>query len=396
MIKSINLSAPINRTSYGYVSQAILKNLLNKGIEVHLIPIGPIDPDISCGYDSYLDKCKTELISDAPHLIIFHQFLLSKYLIPNHINVGFPIFELDTFTNDEVQNINSCDSLIVCSNWAKGVIANHSAKRTTVAPLGVDPSIFYIVPDLFKQRQTDTMVKFLSIGKWEVRKNQLGACRAFCETFKGQDDVSLTFICTNEFIGAENQKWSDLMINICNAANLQCNVLPFRLESQRDINVIMNQHDAGIFPSRAEGYNFELIEMLELGKPCIATDYSGHTEFINSYPHCHKIEIDKLEKAYDGRFFFGSGNWLEWGENQHKQLCSKLEEVYHSIKNFGQNRNLVLTETEKLVKINVEGKNVGVDGTTSKSSNKSNVDYSWDNTVNCILKRLEESVELIR
>ena len=41
----------------------------------------------------------------------------------------------------------------------------------------------------------------------------------------------------------------------------------------------MSQVDCGVFPSRAEGRNLELLEMMSAGKHVITTDYSAHTEF---------------------------------------------------------------------------------------------------------------------
>jgi glycosyltransferase involved in cell wall biosynthesis len=96
----------------------------------------------------------------------------------------------------------------------------------------------------------------------------------------------------------------------------------------------MAQADCGLFPSKAEGWNLPLAEMLAAGKHCIATDYSAHTEFATE-ENCRLIKIDRLEPAFDGRWFFGQGNWAHFGDDQLDQLIFHMQEV-HKAKQEGR------------------------------------------------------------
>ena len=80
-------------------------------------------------------------------------------------------------------------------------------------------------------------------------------------------------------------------------------ILP-RLNTHEDVAVIMSQADVGVFPSRAEGWNLEALEMLSMGKHLIITDYSAHTEFCNK-DNSRLIQIDEMEDAHDGIWFHG-------------------------------------------------------------------------------------------
>jgi glycosyltransferase involved in cell wall biosynthesis len=71
----------------------------------------------------------------------------------------------------------------------------------------------------------------------------------------------------------------------------------------------MQQADCGVFPARAEGWNLEALEMMACGKPVITSNYSGHTEFANQFA----VDVDGLQKAHDGKWFFGQGNWAMLG-----------------------------------------------------------------------------------
>jgi glycosyltransferase involved in cell wall biosynthesis len=89
----------------------------------------------------------------------------------------------------------------------------------------------------------------------------------------------------------------------------------------------MRQTDCGIFPSRAEGWNLELLEMMACGKPCIATNYSAHTEFCTREDTWF-IDIEETELAQDGKWFFGQGSWAKIGEKQIDQAVEHMRFMY--------------------------------------------------------------------
>jgi glycosyltransferase involved in cell wall biosynthesis len=91
----------------------------------------------------------------------------------------------------------------------------------------------------------------------------------------------------------------------------------------------MAQADCGIFLSRAEGWNLELLEMMSMNKPVITTNYSAHTEFCNP-SNAHLVDIDELESAYDGKWFFGYGEWAKIGPKQKEQAIELMRHVYKS------------------------------------------------------------------
>ena len=96
-------------------------------------------------------------------------------------------------------------------------------------------------------------------------------------------------MCDNPFIGEGNQNWQNLYKNSKLGSKIR--MIP-RQKTHQDVMSIMRQADCGVFPSRAEGWNLELLEMMALGKDVIATNYSAHTEFCNEN-NCRLIEIKK-------------------------------------------------------------------------------------------------------
>ena len=90
----------------------------------------------------------------------------------------------------------------------------------------------------------------------------------------------------------------------------------------------MAQTDCGIFPSRAEGWNLELLEMLACGKSVITTNYSAHTEFCND-TNSDLVEIKDTELAYDGKWFQGKcGNWAKISDDQIDCFVSHMRKIH--------------------------------------------------------------------
>jgi len=97
----------------------------------------------------------------------------------------------------------------------------------------------------------------------------------------------------------------------------------------------MTQVDCGIFPSRAEGWNLGLLEMMSCGKKVITTNYSAHTEFCNS-ENCMLVDFEEKETAYDGVWFKGNyGSWMKITDNNKKAFGEHMRLVHEEKQNNG-------------------------------------------------------------
>lgn len=293
----INLMTPINQLGYGVAGLNILKGL-QKHVDVALHMIG--QPQVTNQEDadavSKALQLSTKFDSQAPCVKIWHQNQMAERIGSGEF-IGFPIFELDTFTEVEKHHLQSCDRLFVCSEWAKNVCYN--TNLVDVIPLGVDTNIFKPVPE----KQNDKII-FFNCGKWEVRKGHDILIKAFKRIADKHENVELWMMCSNPFNSEQEERnWHQLY------NHPKVKIIP-RAETQQDVYNIMSQVDCGVFPSRAEGWNLELLEMMACGKHVIATNYSAHTEFCTQ-ENCNLIPIDDVEPAFDGKWFFNQGNWAK-------------------------------------------------------------------------------------
>jgi glycosyltransferase involved in cell wall biosynthesis len=347
---SLQLMCPIGYTGYGYASLNILKELYVKDNNTSLHPIG--NPSIDNQKDLTIVKsCIDNTIKNnylSTSIKIWHQFDLLT-----HIGAGeyfaFPFFEIDTFSELEKYHLNFPDMILVSCNWAKEVLINNGINsQIEVVPLGVDSSIFF--PKTIPNKK-DTYV-FCTIGKWEKRKNHDLIIECFNKAFDQNDDVELWMITHNSFLSKEEeQEWVNLVVK----SKLKDKIKIFpRLPSHSDIAEAISYSDCGIYISRGEGWNMELLESMAMNKPVIASNYSAHTEYCNRL-NSFMVDIDEKEVANDNKWFMGQGNWAKFSNKQIEQTIEYMRHVYKS-----------------KIKTNPEGL-------------KTAEQYSWSNTANRIL-----------
>ncbi len=317
-----SLIAPHSRTGYGVVGANLLDALQRRSVPVAFFAMGPIDRSLTdnASIDSALEQ-QGSFPAHAPSVRIAQQFDLAMH-VGHGPRVGFTIFESDAFTPRELHHMRSQDALIVCSPWARDVcFANGLTDRAVhVVPLGVDRRVFH--EGVASAGQHNETV-FLQVGKLEPRKGQRELLRAFEAAFSPSDEVRLIFACHNPFM---NRGAFDDALSYFRASPMakRITILASELESARDVAQLMAGADCGVFPSRAEGWNLEALEMLSMGKPIIATAATAHTAYMTP-ANARLISIDSFEPAGGGELM---GRWPAWGASQQEQLVEQLRAVH--------------------------------------------------------------------
>jgi glycosyltransferase involved in cell wall biosynthesis len=135
-------------------------------------------------------------------------------------------------------------------------------------------------------------------------------------------------MCSNPFLSEEEEReWINLYKN--SRLGSKIHIIP-RQNTQIEVYNIMKNMDVGIFPSKAEGWNLELLEMMACGKPVITTNCSAHTEFCNN-SNSFLIDTNETEKAYDGKWFHGQGNWAQLTNSCKEQAIEYMRHC-HDVK----------------------------------------------------------------
>lgn len=101
--------------------------------------------------------------------------------------------------------------------------------------------------------------------------------------------------------------------------------------------------------TRGEGFGRPLLEACISGKPIIASNWSGHTDFLN--PEFNLLVGGKLEKVHPS----ASNDWIiqdaEWFTIDYNQACGAMKQVYDNYKQWieksRKNRHYVKTNFTK-------------------------------------------------
>jgi len=322
MKKKINLLSPINDLGYGIAGKNIARALEEYGYEVSLFTIGP--PNFSSQEDAeYFSKMIQNakfFDKDAPCLKVWHEFSMGERIGSGRF-LGFPFFELDKFDDVRIHNLSSCDDIIVASKWAKQIVEEQvSDKPVHLVHLGVDRKLFKNIDNPSGCPPSDRVI-FFNCGKWEKRKGHDIILPLFQHAFPDESNVELWMMCENPFLSPEHSKsWHRSY-----SSDPRVRLIP-RVRTQQELAEIMSKVHCGIFPSRAEGWNLEIPELMSMGKHIIATNYSAHKEYCNN-KNSILIDIKKKEAAIDNIWFHGEGKWASL-EGTEQSIVDGMRSIY--------------------------------------------------------------------
>ncbi len=354
--------APYSRTGYGIAGAHLLRAMQQKQIPVAFFPIGPVDRSLieNALFDQGL-RLQGAFRPDVPSVRMSQQFDLALHAGRGR-HVAYTTFELDRFTTSELHHLRQQDAICVASEWGRQVCLDSGLTDVPlhVVPHGVDRAVFH---EQVKPSTTWTDTVFMNVGKLEARKGQLEMLRAFEAAFSPRDNVRLVLSCRNPFVSR---------------ADFDAQLAPFRsspmasrvtiifdeLPTLSDVAALMAAADCGVFPSRAEGWNLEALEMLSMGKPVIATSYSAHTEYLTR-DNARLIMIDSFETAMVNGAAL-PGQWAAWGASQHEQLVAHMRDVHARKQASGVARNDAGIRTAQR--------------------------YSWEHAADCMLRALDAIV----
>ncbi|MEM8962681.1 MAG: glycosyltransferase family 4 protein, partial [Acidobacteriota bacterium] len=157
------------------------------------------------------------------------------------------------------------------------------SERFTRADFDLDDDVFVV---LF-------LFNFLSYG---ARKNPLAAVQAFRQAFAGRDDVLLVLKSAHADFAPEAREALDR-----EGADVNVRLID-RYMDRAEIDGLIRCSDVYLSLHRSEGFGLTVAEAMAAGKPVVATQYGGVTDFFNAangYPIAYElITLEEDEGPY--------------------------------------------------------------------------------------------------
>jgi len=205
-----------------------------------------------------------------------------KAYFRDRYTIGYWFWELSRWRDDWIDGFNHVDEVWVASEFTRACLAEVSPVPVTVVPLP------FVLPDPppFGRAHfglPDAAALFLltfDVSSQTERKNPLGAIRAFRRAALPRGSAALVLKFTNaEYDPDAVRRFHE------EAEGLDVLMLDGYM-SRPELTALMNACDCCVSLHRSEGFGMTIGEAMLLGKPAIATNYSGNVDFMtdeNSY-----------------------------------------------------------------------------------------------------------------
>jgi glycosyltransferase involved in cell wall biosynthesis len=204
------------------------------------------------------------------------------------INIALPFWELTRLPPTWVEILDTLDLVIAASDFVKDALAAEANCPPIVSmghPLYLPRAI---APDRQRFGIPEDCVAFLAsfdVSSDMARKNPVAAITAFAKAF-GDDGRACLVLKVNshqQLDPVEGERLGQLRRIAERSANVR---VIHEVLGYRDLMALYASCDVFVSLHRAEGLGLCLMEMMTLGKPVIATCWSGNMSFTNARNSC--------------------------------------------------------------------------------------------------------------
>lgn len=204
---------------------------------------------------------------------------LDTSIFDNRYNVLFLVWESEFIPEEIQEKLYLFHEIWTPSMYCREIFKQYFLGPIITIPHPVEVVLEPIIENDFLKIYDAEKFSFLFIfnfGSSIVRKNTLFLIKAFKEAFNKDLAVELIIKCSN------SKKFKEDLSLVLNEIGTHKNIKLLDVDlDKNDLNHFINQCDSYVSLHHSEGFGLTLAEAMCLGKPAIATNYSGNLEFMN-------------------------------------------------------------------------------------------------------------------
>jgi hypothetical protein len=330
-VSKLAFNLPLNSTSLGQVSLAILREIFQRKIDINLFPIGGVDYStqkqdqdfVSWIQYSISNSLKTHSKNDP----IFKLWHLNGSLESfSNKQVLLSFYEVDSPTLTEINIIKNNTKLLLSSNYAVGIFNSLGLNNVEFLPLGFDSTHFHQVP-----RKDISSIQFGLFGKLEPqRKRHLKTLSLWAKKYGNNPKYSLNCAIFNHFLDPKIQ--TQIITQALNGQKyFNINFLNY-IPSNESYNDLLNNTDIVLAMSGGEGWGLPEFQCVALGKHCVGLNAHAYKEWMNN-ENTIQIQPNGKIPCYDNIFFrqgleYNQGSIFDWHENDFMEGLNQVEARY--------------------------------------------------------------------
>lgn len=281
-----------------------------KSLQQTNLDFGIYDYQLTASSGKVDDRLSPHIRSDNPFKVnIFHLkpdqmessiVTLGRSFVENRYNIGYWAWELGEFPSAWQAPLDFLDEIWCPSRFIQSAVQKKSSKPVLYQPISIEQEkvegfsreYFSLPPRSF------TFLFVFDFKSYASRKNPSACIEAFTKAFPKKDEaVNLVIksmdgaLFSTEFDRLVQEAKNDSRIHLIDAS----------YQSDEMIG-LMQSCDCFISLHRSEGIGLGLAQSMLLGKPVIATGYSGNTDFTLEDNSClvkyNLIEVGKKEYPF--------------------------------------------------------------------------------------------------
>lgn len=238
-----------------------------------------------------------------------------------HYNIAFWLWELEEFPEEWIGCMDVLDEI-----WTPAEFVSESIRKRTNKPVITIP---YHVEAPINEKYDRTYFglpedRFLFLmmydsGSMTERKNPVGVLKAFKKAFNREEQNVGLVIKLN---GNNEQDIADIRSYLDGYTNV---FFMTDTLSKIEVNSLIADVDVLVSMHRAEGFGLVMAEAMLNGVPCIATNWSANTEFMNSDVAC-MLDYEMVELSHEIGPYKKGSKWAEPSVEQAAMYMRKLFE----------------------------------------------------------------------
>lgn len=341
-LTGVNLIGAVrSETGLGQSCRLIAKELETAGIPYSIFNYDEkgIASSNDCRFDEKISEelpYAVNIVHVNPYDIGLLSVLVGRKIWDYRYNIAFWAWELEEFPDHWAKMEIYFDEI-----WTPSRFCTDSIQRKVHIPVFTMTYHIEVCPDLSYGRKRFGLPKhrFLYLVMYDCnstieRKNVIGGIQAYKTAFPSEYENVGLIVKMNNAARADMRKLQESLQGYRNVYFLT------KTLSKAAADQLLACSDVYISLHRAEGYGLVMAEAMLLGIPCVATNWSGNTDFMDATCAC-MVDYSFTEIKNDTGYYTKGSRWAEADVRQAAGYIVRLyedREYYTRISDSGRKR----------------------------------------------------------
>lgn len=237
--------------------------------------------------------------------------------------VGYWAWELARFPEAWMPAFDEVDEIWTPSRFVADAVAARTTKPVVVVPHPVktpNGEAEFTRADFDIPEDRYAFLTAFDLNSFLARKNPDAAIRAFLDAFPDAGPSTPVLVVKFHGFRGRGSAFRDLVARMYEDPRI---IMIDRVLTRAEMASLQRVIDCFVSLHRSEGFGLNIAECMAAGKPVIATNYSGNTDFMDE---ATSIPISfSMARVAPGQYPFGDGQW--WAEPDHEEAVEAMRRL---------------------------------------------------------------------